>query len=287
MVDGPAIAILPYGKALGKGAGKLPISELNWPFGCPNRLIGKRVSDMSPQDHLIVYPKTAMHFRLNWDCPAQVSIMVVEPNIMHGHHLRLLRLTHRRFFRVFSYDRDFLSRIPNGIFLPYGTTWVPDWDTLDVTKTRNMSIIASAKRDHPGHKLRHQMVEFAQEQKLDVEVMGRGYTAFDQKSDGLASFRYSVVIENVQQQNYFSEKLIDAILCETVPIYWGCPNIGDFMDTAGFIVCKDEDDLKKAMLEAGPEDYQQRLPALRAIKEVAAGYDHLETRAAEALRHSL
>ncbi|MBK0328224.1 hypothetical protein I5535_13090 [Rhodobacteraceae bacterium F11138] len=287
MPSAPAIAVLPYGMTLGPGAAQCPLDDLNWPLGCPDHLRGGRMGDLAVTDHLIVYPKTALHFRPRWHCPAQVSVMVVEPNIMHGHHLRLLRVTHRRFFRVFSYDDDFLARIPNGIFLPYGTTWVPDWRDLDVTKTANMSLIASAKRDHPGHKLRHEMVEFVQQQGLDVQVMGRGYTPFDQKSDGLAAFRYSLVIENVRQRNYFSEKLIDAILCETVPIYWGCPNIGDFIDTAGLLICEDKDALQRAVLEVGAEEYQARSPALRAAKPAAAGFDHLERRAASALRDSL
>ena len=103
----PAIAVLPYGGRMGRAMGDKPVSELKWPLGCPERLLGKRVRDLSPSDHLIVFPKTEMHFQLNWHCPAQVSMMVVEPKVIHGHHLHLLRLTHKRFFRVFSYDRDF------------------------------------------------------------------------------------------------------------------------------------------------------------------------------------
>ena len=283
----PAIAVLPYGLTLGAEAADRPLVDLSWPLGCPDRLRGGRISDLAATDHLIVYPKTALHFRLRWHCPARVSIMVVEPNIMHGHHLRLLRATHRRFFRVFSYDEDFLARIPNGLFLPYGTTWVPDWRDLKIDKTATMSLIASGKRDHPGHKLRHDMVEFVQNQGLHVQVMGRGYTPFEQKSDGLAPFRFSIVIENVQQRNYFSEKLIDAILCETVPIYWGCPNISDFMDTSAMILCQDAAQMQAAIRSASAADYDRRLAALQELKPVAAAYDHLETRAATALRDSM
>jgi len=287
MKPDPAIAVLPYGSRLGAKQADRPLSDLNWPQGCPTRLLGKRLRDLASTDHLIVYPKTAMHFQPNWHCPAQVSMMVVEPKIMHGHHLRMLRFSHRRFFRILSYDRDFLARVPNGIFLPFGTTWVPEWRELKIVKTANVSLIASAKRDHPGHKLRHNLVNFVRAGHPGVEVMGRGYIPFEKKSDGLVPFRYSVVIENVRQQNYFTEKLIDAVLCETVPIYWGCPNIGDFMRTEGMVICEDEDDMRAAIRVASAEDYERRLPALRAIKQVAAGFDHLETRAAQALHASL
>jgi hypothetical protein len=283
----PAIAVLPYGGRMGRALADQPVSELTWPLGCPDRLQGKRIRDLAPSDHLIVFPKTAMHFQLNWHCPAQVSMMVVEPKVMHGRHLRLLRWTHRRFFRVFSYDRDFLSRVPNGIFLPFGTSWVPNWRELDINKTAEVSLIASGKRDHVGHKLRHELVKFVRAGGLEVAVLGRGFTPFEEKSEGLAPYRYSVVIENVQQANFFSEKLIDAIVCECVPIYWGCPNIGEFMDTSGMVICNDEAELREAIRSANPKDYLRRLPALRAIKEVAAGFADLETRAAQALFDSL
>lgn len=55
--------------------------------------------------------------------------------------------------------------------------------------------------------------------------------------------KFSIIIENCKDKNYFSEKLIDCLLCKTVPIFWGCDNIGDFFDTRGFIICKDADDI--------------------------------------------
>ncbi|MVO17518.1 hypothetical protein [Parasedimentitalea huanghaiensis] len=283
----PAIAVLPYGDHLDAGFGDRPLSELNWPLGCPERLHGKFVRDLASSDHLIVYPEKKTHFKLKWHCPAHVSMMVVEPNVIHGRHLQILRFSHRRFFRVFSYDQDFLSRIPNGIFLPFGTTWVSQWRDLDIKKTSNVSLIASDKRKYTGHKLRHELVDFVRAEHPEVEVMGRGYTPFENKWDGLVPFRYSVVIENVQQRNYFTEKLNDAILCECVPIYWGCPNIGDFMDTSGMVICNTEAEMREAIRSASPDDYLRRLPALKAIKETASEFGFLEERAAKELLASL
>ena len=117
--------------------------------------------------------------------------------------------------------------------------------------------------------------------------MGRGYLPFEQKSDGLAPYRYSVVIENVREKNYFSEKLIDAILCSTVPIYWGCPNIGDFMDTSGMILCESEDDIIAAVQSVSEQDFNARLPRLRDIQPLAAEFGAFERRAAQALLDQL
>ena len=121
----------------------------------------------------------------------------------------------------------------------------------------------------------------------DVAVLGRGYQPFDSKADGLAPYRYSVVIENVQERNYFSEKLLDAVLCETVPIYWGCPNIGDFVDTRAMILCQGEEDIRRAVMAMSAEDYAARLPDLRALKDQLAPYAAHEARAAQMILDEL
>ncbi|MBQ0804719.1 MAG: hypothetical protein KBT65_07625 [Sulfitobacter sp.] len=283
----PAIAVLPYGNKLGRRLAAVKLDDLNWPLGRPARLRSGTVADLTPADHLIIYPKTNMHFLPNLGTQANVTVMVVEPAVIHGRHLRWLRVTHRRFFRVMTYHQTLLDGIANGLFLPFGTTWVPEYKDLDLTKTGHMSLIASGKRDHAGHLLRHRLVEHVQKTGLDVTVLGRGYAPFERKSDGLAPYRYSVVIENVREKNYFTEKLVDAVLCESVPIYWGCPNIADFMDTSGMIICETEDDVKRAMLDASDAQYDGLAICLRKAKEQAAAFANLELRAAETLKASL
>jgi hypothetical protein len=48
-------------------------------------------------------------------------------------------------------------------------------------------------------------------------------------------FQFSIVLENSQQKNYFTEKIIDCLITKTIPIYWGCPNISEFFDTTGWL----------------------------------------------------
>lgn len=286
-MNDPAIAVLPYGQRLGTALAQMPLSELHWPLGQPDRLVGGKVADLQATDHLVVYPKTAMHFARRWGTDAQVSVMVVEPKVIHARHLRLLRWTHRRFYRVFSHDDGLLAAIPNGVMLPFGTTWVPDHAALKVEKSRHISLIASAKRDTPGHLLRHDMVDLVKAEGLDVDILGRGYAPFAEKSDGLAPYRFSVVIENIGERNYFTEKIVDAVLCETVPIYWGCPNIGDFMDTDGMILCETADQMQAAIRAADTAQYHALSPVLVQAKAQAAHWADLEGRAARAIRDSL
>lgn len=283
----PAIAVLPHGQRLGPRLAARPVDDLIWPLGRPDRLDGASVGDLRADDHLIMFARTDAHFRLRRGTKAKISLMVLEPSVIHRKHLRLLRATHARFHRVLTWHEDLLRRIPNGIFLPYGTTWVPQWRDLSPEKSALVSLIASAKRDTEGHRLRHEIVDWVRDTGQDVAIMGRGYRAFEDKADGLVPFRYSVVIENVREANYFSEKLVDAVLCDTVPIYWGCPNLDRFVDPAGIIRCTSADEIRAAIAAASEEDFARRLPLLRAMQPELARYCDLELRAAKALRDSL
>ncbi|SLN22452.1 glycosyltransferase family 10 domain-containing protein [Ruegeria meonggei] len=287
MMANPAIAILPYGHRLGPKLAGVPLSELIWPEGCPERLTGKTVGDLERTDHLIMYPNSTVHLGLRRGTRAQISLMMGEPSAIHAKHDRMLRYTWRRFFRVLTFHDVLLQGIPNAVFLPYGVTMVPDWQALSVEKTKSCSLIASAKRNLKGHQLRHSVINWVRDSGADVEIMGRGYTPFERKSDGLAPYRFSVVIENVRERNYFSEKLTDTILCATVPIYWGCPNISDFFDTSGMVLCKTETDIHRAIQSVSPEDYARRLPHLHSIQQQAAEFGAFERRAVAALRAEL
>lgn len=283
--DTPAVAILPHDRKLGGRPGRLPLDLLWWPLGRPDRLNGtdKTLRHLAREDHLIVFPRDTLHFRPGFGTNARLSLFVLEPRAIHGHHMRLLRWTHRRFYRILNYNEEFLSSIPNGVFFPFGSSWISDWRRLDRQKTRACSLIASGKRSQQGHLLRHELAEWAQHEGLDIDVMGRGYKPFASKAQGLAPYRFSLVIENVRERNYFTEKLIDAVLCRTVPIYWGCPNIGDFMDTSGMILCETGEDMRRAVGDMSDARYQALLPGLEAAIASAEHYGDWLGRAARAV----
>ncbi|WP_297773642.1 glycosyltransferase family 10 [uncultured Roseovarius sp.] len=221
------------------------MDRLTWPFGQPEGIKAQTLADLTSDDHLIVSPRDTLHARPSFGTRAHVSLMFMEPRAIHGHHMKLLRVTHRRFHRILCGDEQLLSEIPNGIFFPMGGTWVPHWPDVDLTKHAMCSLIASAKRSQPGHRLRHEIADWARQTGQPIDIMGKGYKPFDDKSEGLAPYRYSVVIENVRERNYFSEKLVDALLCGTIPIYWGAPNISDFFDPAAMMICTGLEDMRK------------------------------------------
>jgi hypothetical protein len=80
---------------------------------------------------------------------------------------------------------------------------------------------------------------------------------------------FNIAIENTAQEDYFSEKIIDCFMTETVPIYLGCPNIGDYFDTRGIIIITSLDDLKKKLNMVTPQIYEKMKPYILENKKRA------------------
>lgn len=250
----------------------------------PDGIEGKSLADLTAEDHVLTPPHTTLFVHPSFGTRARVSVMLLEPRAVHHRQMALIRLFHRRFHRVLTADSRLLADCPNAAFFPSAGSWVPNWQTTDRTKHRMCSLIASDKARLPGHKLRHAVVRWSRATDQDIEIMGRGYKPFAKKSDGLTPYRYSIVIENAREQNYFSEKLIDALVCDTVPIYWGCPNIEDFLDTGAMMICNDIADIQQAIGRMSEADYAARRPALRRARDVAASkYMDFYVRAAQTI----
>ena len=281
-----SVAILPYGVRPGFVFARMPLARLNWPLGAPADLSG-RVQDLTADDHIIAYPSSDLLYYPRPGVTCNISVMIVEPQAVHGRKMSVLRYLHRRFYRVLTCNRALLSAIPNGAFFAYGSTWIPDWRTVDCSKREMLSIIASARAFLEGHRMRHDLISWMKETACDASIMGRGYRPFDNKSDGHAPYRYSVVIENVRERGYFTEKLIDALLCETVPIYVGAPDIADFFDARGMILCDTLDDLKRAVADLSQADYESRLDFVKQNRITASRYADHEKRAAAIVEESL
>lgn len=270
-----AVAVIPYGTRLTPRLAAMPLNDLAWPLGQPDRLKDKTVGDLASNDHLLAYLNSRLLYMPRPRVRARISTMVVEPQAVHGRYMIWLGLLWWRFHLVLSSNPGLLARIPNGARFLFGSTWVSDWRDLKIEKSRLVSLIASGKTYYSGHKLRHKVVARAGERGANMDILGRGYAPFEKKSDGLAPYRYSVIIENVREPGYFTEKLIDCLLCETVPIYWGAPDIAEIFDPRGMIICQSLEDISAAIEAISEEGYRSRLEFVAKNKDKAALYaDH-------------
>jgi len=56
--------------------------------------------------------------------------------------------------------------------------------------------------------------------------------------DFLSQYKFLICFENISKHNYLTEKLINAYHCNTIPIYWGCPNVSDYINMKSILYLK-------------------------------------------------
>lgn len=137
-------------------------------------------------------------------------------------------------------------------------------------KDADISVICSDKAMTSGHRRRLRFIDQLL-RRYPMPRYGRGYAEIADKWDGLARFRYSMAIENSCHPHYWTEKITDCFLAETVPVYWGAPNIGDYFPKAAMVVLDDLDATETLRIlrdGVSKEDYARRLPALREAKRL-------------------
>jgi len=283
----PAIAIIPYRCWSKFNLNKLSLDLLDWPLGRPDRLQFGTIRDLRKDDHLIAFPQKPVFLFPRLKIKAKISIMIVEPNSIHKLYITLTKFLYWRFYKVLTKDKYLLKYIHNCSFFYFGSTILKNHQKIDITKKSMASLIASTQNQLIGHKLRHEIARNIKNNQLDVAVIGAGYKPFENKEDGLKSYRYSIVIENSSELDYFTEKLIDTCLLETVPIYWGAPNISEYFDTRGFIICKDLDELLQAIDQMSLIDYNSKIKWIKKNKVKALYHAEYIKRAATIIHNSL
>lgn len=102
-------------------------------------------------------------------------------------------------------------------------------------KTKRISVICSNKTYTPGHRSRLHLLEVLKGHFKELDVFGQGFNPIADKWHGIYPYQYHLVLENGSFPHYWTEKLTDAYLGYTLPIYYGCPNLKDYFSSQSFI----------------------------------------------------
>jgi len=120
------------------------------------------------------------------------------------------------------------------------------WHTVPLkvepSKNKLISIMISEKGFAPGHKYRYELVNAILQSNLPIDIYGRGCANFQNlqgnprlkgefnDKEPYEDYHFHICIENFQCNEYFSEKIINPLLCSSMPIYLGCNNIKNYFD---------------------------------------------------------
>jgi hypothetical protein len=155
--------------------------------------------------------------------------------------------THNK--NIFNDKSAIFFEEPNYMF--YGGRGDSGWNIDTITKsifnkTKNISCIVTKRGNSWGTKnIYDERVALADLLSIDdhIDIYGTFWPNNGKNIHGeiwnkfvaLNDYMFSIGIENTSENNYITEKFYDCILTDTIPIYFGAPNISDYFDMNGMV----------------------------------------------------
>ena len=189
-----------------------------------------------------------------------IGWLIEPPSINPNGYKQIIELKDK-FDLIFTYSQELINTDPEKFkWYPHVGCWIKDEDIKIHDKTNLLSIIASNKSITSGHKLRHEVIK---ELGSSMDAFGRGIKDLQYKLDGLSPYMFSVVIENIKYDDYFTEKIIDCFASGTVPIYWGTSSVKNFFNSDGIIFFETIEELSDIVYNLNKEDYFSRMDSIK------------------------
>jgi hypothetical protein len=198
---------------------------------------------------------------------------------------------HKYYDLILAWNERVLSACPNAVKFLFGTCrWAENpADDCDMSKKKfEVSYLTSNKTMCAGHNFRHHIFNTLPTQVGLLQVVRHmSPPVLECKRPMLYPFQYSIIMENARHTNWITEKLIDCLVSRTIPIYWGCPNVGEFFDEGGILKFDTYEDLVCTVGSLTPEFYQSRLNAIEHNLHEAMRYTNIHTRVDEEIKRGL
>jgi FkbM family methyltransferase len=217
-------------------------------------------------------------------------LFILEPNELFGLHDWAI-YNQNKFTNIFTWSKKILDACPNAYFFPFGVSWL-NKDFVEEMETKEkkfeVSYLCGAKKMIEGHYLRHRLYNRGDEITIPKKWFftlpdysyqeGRILGDLSQKKVVWEESMFSICVENSSHHGYHTEKIIDAFLSKTIPVYWGCKDIEKFYNADGIIICQDENEIIEKVNKLTPEDYYKRKEAIEENYELAKYYANLYDR---------
>lgn len=172
------------------------------------------------------------------------------------------------FDHVFTHNEFLLENCSKAHLFEIGCTWIPEYSFP--SKEYAVSTLVGSKVYAEGHILR-QKLWFKQDRITNIKtnfflsgVLGdlenyNNNPVLGKEKTPLFDSQFHVCIENTKRKNWFSEKFIDCLRTKTIPIYYGCPNIGDWFNMDGIFMVNNLEEIINTCNNLTENTYSEKL----------------------------
>lgn len=202
------------------------------------------------------------------DTDMRIFLYSEPPEIIYGID-EYCRVHYRAYDYILTWDESILNDIPNARELIYIDPWITD-EFVENKKEFKVTFLRGNKNYAPGHKLR--LFVFMEDDKITIPHEFYSTMDFDRHKREINLFsdsQYNIAIENSVHNNYFTEKILDCFLTKTIPVYYGCPNIGKWFDSNGIIRVYSIDNLCKKINSLDENYYEEHYSSVEKNFEIA------------------
>lgn len=100
----------------------------------------------------------------------------------------------------------------------------------------------------------------------------------DNKLEFISNYKFTIAFENSVYPGYTTEKLVEPMICKSLPIYFGNPMVDRDFNPEAFVWVKNESDIKRAIEETMYLDGDNKayMKKLSAPKLRTTTYEHLD-----------
>lgn len=174
---------------------------------------------------------------------------------------------------ILSWKREILNNCKNSEKFLFGGRTISD-NKLKLEKRNQISYLTSNKNFTEGHNFRQNLFNF-----FDAHDFDGNYKISIHKSppriDKELIFnhaKFSIIVENGMEEDYFSEKIIDCLSTKTIPIYRGCPTISNYFDQGGFLFFKTLGELIEIITNLPEDFYESKIDLVEKNYELSKEY---------------
>jgi len=182
----------------------------------------------------------------------------------------------KKFKKVFTPNYELVSKYDNCFWIPGGGVWIGGTygkgEVKIFKKNKLCSIVSSQKRMCDLHNFRLEIANTISREIVDVF----GINEWVPINETLENYMFSIVIENYQDEFYFTEKILNCFATGTIPIYYGATKISEKFDSSGIITFSNKEELNDVLNNINYDLYLSKLESIRHNFEICQDYFSIE-----------